>query len=75
MSPDDFRLQYFAELHQTVFPSSHGKLTLAQVTDYFSSIQKVSEIVGVTVAEFLPWDIIKLKQTLNALNLFNNDKQ
>ncbi|MFT9372946.1 arginase family protein [Liquorilactobacillus hordei] len=75
LSPDNFRLQYFAEPHQTVFPSSHGKLTLAQVTDYFASIQKVSEIVGVTVAEFLPWDIIKLKQTLNALNLFNNDKQ
>nr|WP_054758031.1 arginase family protein [Liquorilactobacillus satsumensis] len=72
LSPDDFRLQYFSEPHATEYPSAHGKMTLKQAAEYLKAIQEASEIVGLTIAEFLPWDIINLQRTFSTLKIVNN---
>lgn len=69
----DFRSIYPAEPHTEAknFPAAVGKLQLAEVISILQKIEENSQLVGLTLAEHLPWDAIRLQKGLKKLNLFN----
>lgn len=43
-------------------------MTLSQVAEYFKVIQEISDVVDLTIAEFLSWNMIKMQQILNSID-------
>lgn len=70
LDPNEFRSLYFMEPGVTEFPSKSGKMTLAEVQKTVQSISEQSEIVGLTIAEYLPWDAENLKNFLTEISIF-----
>lgn len=70
LDPNLFRSLYFSEPGVTEFPSESGKMTLGEVVSILKGISEENDVVGLTVAEFLPWDAINLKNTLSDLDIF-----
>ncbi len=71
LSPDDFHSQYFAEPDVPMFAgSSHGINTIREMSEKLQAIQENADIVGLTIAEYLPWDAIRLQQTMQSLDIF-----
>ncbi|WP_432646316.1 arginase family protein [Mitsuokella sp.] len=74
LSPDDFHAQYFAEPDVPMFAgSSHGISTIREMSEKLQAIQQAADIVGLTIAEYLPWDAIRLQQTMQGLDIFTKD--
>ncbi|WP_302226012.1 hypothetical protein [Veillonella magna] len=72
LHPDSFHSLYFNEPGVPRFTgSSHGMYSLEQVTDTLRAIQDMANIVGVTIAKYLPWDAIRLRQSLGQLSIFS----
>ncbi|MDW3865813.1 hypothetical protein QI297_13050 [Staphylococcus saprophyticus] len=70
MDPNEFRATYFAEPHIESFPGA-GQMSLSHLNDILKGISENNDIVGFTVAEYMPWDEINLKNTLKDLNIFH----
>lgn len=71
LSPEDFPSQYFAEPGVPMFAdASHGISTIREMAEKLQAIQQVADIVGLTIAEYLPWDAIRLQDTLQGLEIF-----
>ncbi|TPD98719.1 arginase family protein [Enterococcus sp. PF-2] len=70
LDPTLFRSVYFAEPGKYNFPSGAGKLSISVVTYILTNLFENNEIVGLTIAEYLPWDAIKLKELMNKLKIF-----
>lgn len=70
LDPNLFRSLYFSEPGVTEFPSESGKMTLKELLDILKGIFKRNDVVGLTIAEFLPWDAINLKNILSELDIF-----
>lgn len=70
LDPTLFRSLYFSEPGVAEFPSESGKMTPEELLNILTGIFKVNDVVGLTVAEFLPWDSINLKTTLSELDIF-----
>lgn len=65
LHPDSFHSLYFNEPGVPRFTgSSHGIYSLEQITSTLRSVQDMADIVGFIVAEYLPWDAIRLRQSL-----------
>ena len=45
-------------------------MTFKELVDILKGILKENEVVGLTIAEFLPWDAINLKNLLSELDIF-----
>lgn len=73
LSPDDFRSIYPAEPHTNVadFPAAVGSMKLKQIFDLLTTVGNLSDIVGLTIAEHMPWDAINLRRGLEKLTIFN----
>lgn len=73
LDPDDFRSIYPAEPHTNIedFPAAVGKLTLNQVINLLTEISQSGDLVGLTIAEHLPWDAINLRNGLSQLSIFS----
>lgn len=73
LDPNDFRSIYPAEPHTDVnqFPAAVGELTLQQVFSLLTEIGQTSDLVGLSIAEHLPWDAINLRRGLAGLPIFN----
>ena len=71
LNPNLFRSLYFSEPGVTEFPSESGRMTLDELLNILKGITKQNEVVGFTIAEFLPWDSINLKNILSELDIFN----
>lgn len=69
----DFRSIYPAEPNNNPdnFPAAIGIMKLKKVLDILTRIEQTSNLVGLTIAEHMPWDAINLRDGLNSLNLFN----
>lgn len=50
---------------------AEGRLTMADVIKTINDVDKITEIVGIGVAEYLPWDALNLKNMLSRLPLLN----
>lgn len=70
LDPNEFRSIYFAEPGVTDYSAAAGKMTLQEVKETMAAIAEQSEIVGLTIAELLPWDVQNLKNLLNDFDIF-----
>lgn len=70
LDPNLFRALYFSEPGVTEFPSESGKMTPKELLNILKGIFKENDVVGLTIAEFLPWDSINLKNILSELDIF-----
>ncbi|MDM8101659.1 arginase family protein [Oceanobacillus oncorhynchi] len=70
LDPTLFRSLYFSEPGVTEFPSESGKMTPGELVNILKGIFEENEIVGFTIAEFLPWDSINLKNIFSELDIF-----
>lgn len=73
LDPDDFHAILPAQPHldRHRFGAAIGALQLAQVMRLLVQIGKTVDIVGLTLAEHMPWDAIRLQQGLAQLSIFN----
>ncbi len=75
LDPALFRALLFAN---TAYPDgtfdgiAQGKLSIAEVISALVDMSKVADVVGLGIAEHLPWDALALKQMLEQLPLIGN---
>lgn len=72
LSPQDFRSIYPAEPYLKDFGAAIGELTLKDVTRILTDISEQAEIVGLSIAEHLPWDAMNLRAALAQIAIFND---
>ncbi|WP_315306425.1 arginase family protein [Enterococcus devriesei] len=72
LSPQDFRSIYPAEPYLKDFGAAIGELTLKDVTRILTDISEQAEIVGLSIAEHLPWDAMNLRAALAQITIFND---
>ena len=72
LSYEDFRSIYPAEPHTNPnkFPAAVGTMKLKKIFDILNDIEQISDLVGLTIAEHMPWDAINMRMGLKKLNLF-----
>ena len=51
--------------------ASCGREKFIAVVEKLLVLQEMADIVGFTVAEYLPWDAIRLRKALNQLKIFH----
>ncbi|MGL9729683.1 arginase family protein [Enterococcus sp. DIV0756] len=64
LDPNVFRMLYFSEPGVVEYSAEAGKMSLLEVKETMQAIAEQSEIVGLTIAELLPWDVENLKNLL-----------
>lgn len=72
LSPTEFRAQLIANpkgIASYLENVARGELTMGQITTVLNDVATVADIVGVGIAEHLPWDAINLKNMIDALPL------
>ncbi|UPO89971.1 arginase family protein [Niallia sp. Man26] len=72
LSPTDFRSILPAEPYLENFEPAIGEMTLAQVVRILKDVSTKAEIVGLGIAEHLPWDAINLRKALSEISIFND---
>ena len=72
LTPKDFRSIYPAEPYLESFGAAIGQMTLVQVVRVLTDISRESDIVGLTIAEHLPWDAFNLRKALAQLAIFQD---
>lgn len=72
LSPIDFRSIYSAEPYTNpdVFPAAVGQMTLENIGEILTDVSTITEIVGLSITEHLPWDSINLRNTLASVPIF-----
>ncbi|MGM0216878.1 arginase family protein [Enterococcus sp. AZ109] len=70
LDPKEFRMLYFAEPSVEEYGVAGGKMTLDQVKEIILAIAEQSEVVGLTIAELLPWDVKNLQKLFNDFEIF-----
>lgn len=72
LDPDDFRSILPAQPHldQNKFGAAIGSMHLDQVIDLLQNVNNFSELVGLSIAEHMPWDAINLHNGLKKLSIF-----
>lgn len=66
-----FHSTYFANKELVGDGSGSGKMTIEKLSDILTLITNNSDVVGLTIAEYLPFDEYKLHQMFNKIKLFN----
>lgn len=70
LSSDDFRSVLYNEPGIEPVDYATGSMTLAQVFRVLGDMESVAEIVGLTFAEYMPWDLIRLRSAMEKLEIF-----
>lgn len=71
LDPSDYHSLYFNEPEVPMFVgSSCGREKFRAVAEKMLALQEMADIVGFTVAEYLPWDAIRLRRALGQLKIF-----
>lgn len=73
LSPVDFRSIYPAEPYTKTkdFPAAIGRMKLCEVGRLLNDVTELTEIVGLSITEHLPWDAFNLRKTLSGISIFN----
>lgn len=73
VSPDDFRAILPAKpyLKKEDFGAAVGELTLAQVVRLLGDVNAHAELVGLCIAEHMPWDAMNLRKALGSIPIFS----
>lgn len=74
VSPEDFRAILPAKpyLRKEDFGAAVGVLTLAQVVRILGDANAYAEIVGLCIAEHMPWDAMNLRKALGNISIFQS---
>lgn len=72
LDPDDFKSILPAQPHldRSQFGAAIGTMTLENVIKLLSDLGTDADLVGLTIAEHMPWDAIRLRQGLGKLPIF-----
>lgn len=70
LSPTDFRSLLCNKPHQSPVEYAVGEMTLANIVQMLQAVSENAELVGLSIAEYLPWDIINLRNELSKLDIF-----
>ena len=70
LDPALFHSTYFANGELVGDGSGAGKMTMEQLSDILKCITEASDVVGFTIAEYLPFDEYRLHQMFAGLRLF-----
>ena len=72
LTPNDFRSIYPGEPYMDInnFPWAIGKMKLSEVGRVLKDVSEKSEIVGLSIAEHIPWDALNLRKTLSEIPIF-----
>lgn len=70
LSTEDFRSLLCNEPGLGGVSYAKGSMRLDQITELLRALQGEFEIVGLSLAEYMPWDLIRLSEALGALELF-----
>ena len=65
-----FHSTYFANKDLVGDGSGSGRMTMEKLTDVLECIADSSDIVGLTIAEYLPFDEHKLHNMFSEINIF-----
>lgn len=71
LDPKGFRSLLFAEPGGPVIHASSGTMTLAQIARVIRDVSQKTDVVGLSVAEYLPWDEINLRNAFDAMPIFH----
>lgn len=71
-SPRDFYSLLCNEPHIPPVEYAKGQLTLTDALRIIADAAKEASLVGLTIAEFLPWDIINIRKEFSKLDIFND---
>lgn len=74
LAPSDFRSILPGEPHTdpASFGAAVGRMTIAQVVRTLRDISVYADIVGLTLAEHMPWDAIRLRNELASVPIFQD---
>lgn len=72
LSPEDFKSQLSNEPGLGPVSYALGTLRLERVFEILTHIQENVEIVGFTIAEFIPWDLVRLSKEMKKLKIFTD---
>lgn len=70
LDPAFFHSTYFANENLVGDGSGAGKMTMKELSQILKTISEESDIVGFTIAEYLPFDEFELHKMLSALPIF-----
>ena len=72
LSPNDYRSIYPGEPYLDLykFPWAIGQMKLCEVARVLNYVSQKAEIVGLSIAEHMPWDAINLRKTLSEISIF-----
>lgn len=73
LSPNVFRSIYPGEPGLESFDAAIGKLTFKDLRQILKEVQKKAQIVGYSIAEFLPWDEMNLNKLLSEVDIFKGE--
>lgn len=71
LDPKEFRSLLFAKPGGTPIDAPQGEMTFAQVARLIQDVSKETDVVGIAIAEHLPWDAINLQNFLAELPIMN----
>ncbi|WP_392551960.1 arginase family protein [Orbus wheelerorum] len=73
LDPKAFHSLYFNDPNLTSIPDNAavGKMGLEQLINYLVAIFNTTDVVGFSIAEYLPWDAYYLKNLFRKLAIFN----
>jgi Arginase/agmatinase/formimionoglutamate hydrolase, arginase family len=72
LDPDDFRSIYPGQPYTDPanFPAAVGSMTLKQVFALLTMLDSQNDLVGLSIAEHMPWNAINLRKGLSGLPIF-----
>ena len=72
LSPKDFYSLLCNEPHIPPVDYAVGKLTLKDAVRVINDAAKEASLVGLTIAEYMPWDIINIRNEFSKIDIFND---
>jgi arginase len=70
LDPALFRSLLFAHPNGIPIDSPSGKMTLSQVSRLIRDVSRQTDVVGLSIAEYLPWDALHLHNFLASVPIF-----
>ncbi|CAJ1182758.1 hypothetical protein CPEBRM1_ABPJDJAI_00565 [Companilactobacillus paralimentarius] len=70
LDPKLFHEQYFDNPNIINYDVSNGNLTPDKAIEILQQISNKNDVIGLTIAEYLPWSALKLQELMNKINIF-----
>lgn len=70
LSSNDFRSVLYNEPGSGPVDYATGTMTVADVLRVIKDTESTKEVVGLTIAEYIPWDLIKIGRAMQKIKIF-----